>query len=122
MTVSKYVTTLVDMSEVEANLERAVAMLGLRSHLIELAVHSDAQWTITLLGNPVPVECGVGLDSEGAIIVSFFLPMASSDADAYHLHADGVFVQSVEGKITKGRACRLRMKFPVEDSGRLTPA
>ena len=117
MTTGKYVTTLVDMSEVEASLERAVAMLGLRSHLVEMAVHGDAEWTITLMGNPIPVECGVGLDDSGAVIVSYFLANAPCDADAYHLHANGVFVQSVEGKITKGRACRLRMKFPVEEPG-----
>lgn len=98
-------------------------MLGLRSHLVELAVHGDAEWTITLLGNPVTVECGVGLDAEGTVIVSFFLANAPSDADAYHLHANGVFMQSVEGKITKGRSCRLLMKFPAEVPGRLsTPA
>lgn len=106
------------MTGEKADLERAVSMLGLRSHLVEMAVHGEAEWTITLLGNPVPIECGVGLDEEGAIIVSFFLAHAPSDADFYHLHANGVLVQSVEGKITKGRACRLLMKFPVETTGR----
>ena len=104
------------MSQSKADLELAVAHLGLRSRLIELVVHGDAAWAVLISGELVPVDVGAGLDESGNVIVSFLLRRAPDDSDAYHIHADGVFVQTIEGKITKGRPCRLRMTFPVESS------
>jgi hypothetical protein len=113
--------TLVHMTGFSAaELERAVAQMGVHNRLVELVVHGKSEWTVLIAGRLYAVEEAAGLDASGNIVVSFLLPRAPEDFDAYHLHADGVHIQTEAGKITKDRACRLRITFPIQADRNVT--
>lgn len=102
--------TLEDMTT-RADVERVAAQVALRSRLVEMVLHGDCTWTVNLNGDHVPAQADVGLDDEGNLFVSFLVINPTHDSGVYEVYADGDHVQTLDGQITKGRPCRLRVVF-----------